>query len=68
MAALNRPTEANYEVHENVRVDTQGMLLAAIPTHAAAETENKLAHQHGLSHSSSCFPLQTMRIIHSGEW
>ena len=24
MAALNRPTEANYEVHENVRVDTQG--------------------------------------------
>ena len=24
MAALNRPTTASYEVHENVRVDTQG--------------------------------------------
>ena len=27
MAALTRPTEANYEVHENVRVDTQGTVL-----------------------------------------
>jgi len=24
MAALNRPTEATYEVHENISVDTQG--------------------------------------------
>ena len=25
MAALNRPTNATYEIHENVTVDTQGM-------------------------------------------
>ena len=29
MAALTRPTEANYEVHENIRVDTQGMYRVA---------------------------------------
>jgi len=26
MAALNRPTEASYEVHESVKVDTSGKL------------------------------------------
>jgi hypothetical protein len=26
MAAFNRPTEATYEVHENISVDTQGMI------------------------------------------
>jgi hypothetical protein len=28
MAALNRPTQATYEIHESVKVDTSGKMRA----------------------------------------
>lgn len=36
MAAFNRPTEATYEVHENITVDTSGKDFSKLAAAAAA--------------------------------
>ena len=41
MAALTRPTEANYEVHENVRVDTQGRLQCSFVCSSLLKRKNR---------------------------
>ena len=41
MAALTRPTEATYEVHENVTVDTYGKFRCVVVAVAVAVAETK---------------------------
>ena len=41
MAAFNRPTEATYEVHENITVDTSGKFFSPFLCQQKKEKEKK---------------------------
>ncbi len=53
MAAFNRPTEATYEVHEKVTVDTNGKICRILSKKLPKKLSKKIQR-------NSCYPTRTV--------
>lgn len=69
MAAFNRPTEATYEVHEKVTVDTNGKICRILSKKSCYPNRNDwLTPIVSPLLLLSMLNSQIMRIIHSGKF